>query len=291
MKGRMRLSSSRKFAILTILPCIVILLLITIFPLIYSLNISFRSYYLPRPGGIPFVGFSNYGGVLQDGRFWSSLKQTGFLMSGAVGIEFLLGLGIALLFFGEVKSKNFVMPLILLPMMVAPVIVGYMWRLLYQVQTGPFNYILGFLGLGPYEWTSNVSTALPSIIIADIWQWTPFVALVSLAGLSALPQELFEAAEIDGASSWQRLIYVTLPMLRRVIAIVLVMRVLDTFRMFDKIFVMTHGGPATVTETASFYAYFAGFKYFRIGYASAMSFLLLMVTVLICTLVAKTLHK
>ncbi|GAI44452.1 unnamed protein product, partial [marine sediment metagenome] len=118
--------------------------------------------------------------------------------------------------------------------MVAPVIVGYMWRLLYQVQTGPFNYILGFLGLGPYEWTSNVSTALPSIIIADIWQWTPFVALVTLAGLSALPQELFEAAEIDGASSWQRLIYVTLPMLRRVIAIVLVMRVLDTFRMFDK---------------------------------------------------------
>lgn len=291
MQQRIYLSKRRQFAILSILPCVVILFLITIFPLIYSLNISFRSYYLPRPGEIPFVGLKNYSKVLLDSRFWSSLKQTSILMGGAVGIEFFFGLGIALLFFGEVKGKRIFMPIILLPMMMTSVIVGYVWILLYNVQAGPLNYILGFLGLDLCKWISSPSTALFSIIIADIWQWTPFVALVLLAGLTALPQDIFEAVEIDGASSWQRLIYVTLPMLKEVIAIILIMRVLDTFRMFDKIFVMTRGGPASVTETVSFYAYCVGFKYFRIGNSSAMSFLLLIITVVICALLAKILAK
>ena len=129
------------------------------------------------------------------------------------------------------------------------------------------------------------------MIIADIWQWTPFVTLVMLAGIVSLPQELFEVAEIDGATQWQRVRYIILPMLRRVIAIVLLIRVLDAFREFDKIFVLTQGGPGTVTETATYYAYLTGFKYFRIGYASAMSILLLIVTIVICVAIAKAFHQ
>ena len=218
------------------------------------------------------------------------MKQTGLLMASAISIEFVLGLAIALFLYKEFKGSKLITPIILMPMMIAPVIVGYMWRLLYQVEAGPFNYLLGFLGLGPYAWTSDVVTAVPSIVIADIWQWTPFVVLVLLAGLTSLPQNVLEAAEVDGATGWYRLIYIILPMLRRVVAIVLLLRILDVFRMFDKIYVMTHGGPGNATETVGFYAYLSGFKYLQIGYAAAMSFLLLFVTVFMSMTIAKTIH-
>ena len=239
-----------------------------------------------------FLGGGNYLKVLQDARFWNSLKQTGILMVGTISIEFILGLAIAMLFFGEARARKFLVPTILLPMMIAPVIVGYMWRLLYQVQSGPINYLLlRIFAIGPFAWTSGVSTALPSIVIADVWQWTPFVMLILLAGITSVPQELFEAAEVDGASGWQRFIHVILPMIRRIIAIVVLFRILDTFRMFDKIYIMTVGGPGSATETVSFYAYLSGFKYFRIGYAAAMSFILLAITVMISTVVANVLHR
>lgn len=281
---------NRQFALFTVLPAVVILLLITVFPTIYSLWVSLQSYYLPRPYASEFVGLGNYIGVLTDTRFWSSMKQTGLLMASAISIEFVLGLAIALFLYKEFKGSKLIMPIILMPMMIAPVIVGYMWRLLYQVEAGPFNYLLGFLGLGPYAWTSDVVTAVPSIVIADIWQWTPFVVLVLLAGLTSLPQNVLEAAEVDGATGWYRLIYIILPMLRRVVAIVLLLRILDVFRMFDKIYVMTHGGPGNATETVGFYAYLSGFKYLQIGYAAAMSFLLLFVTVFMSMTIAKTIH-
>ncbi len=283
-------TSSRQFAFFTVVPAVVILFLITVFPTIYSLWVSLQSYYLPRPYASEFVGVGNYLGVLTDIRFWSSMKQTGLLLTSAISIEFVLGLAIALFLFSEFKGSKIITPIILMPMMIAPVIVGYMWRLLYQVEAGPINYLIGFLGLGPYAWTSNVATAVPSIVIADVWQWTPFVVLVLLAGLTSLPQNVLEAAQVDGASGWQRLIYIILPMLRRVVAIVLLLRILDVFRMFDKIYVMTHGGPGSATETVGFYAYLSGFKYLHIGYAAAMSFLLLFVTVFISITIAKTIH-
>ncbi len=284
-----------RFALICIAPTILVLLALTIFPLIYAVYISFQDFYLPRPHATKFVGVQNYAGILTDSRFWTSLKQSLMFMFGSISVEFFLGLALALFFFEEFRGKSAkaaYLPLILVPMMIAPVVVGYMWRLLYQVQFGPINYLLfEFLGLGPFEWTANPSTALLSVIIADIWQWTPFVTLVMLAGIVSLPQELFEVAEIDGASLYQRTRYIILPLLRRVTAIVLLIRVLDAFREFDKIFVLTQGGPGTATETAVFYAYLSGFKYFKIGYASAMSILLLIVTVIICVAIAKVFHK
>jgi multiple sugar transport system permease protein len=284
-----------QFPFAMIAPTIVLLFLLTIFPMIYSIYISFRDFYLPRPQIARFVGLRNYADVLTDARFWTALKQTAYFMLGSISVEFVLGFLLALFFFQEFRGKSLkavYLPLILLPMMIAPVVVGYMWRLLYQVQFGPVNYLLAeYFGLGPYEWTSSPDTALLSVMIADIWQWTPFVTLVLLAGLVSLPQELFEVADIDGASGWQKIRYVILPLLRRVIAIVLLIRVLDAFRELDKIFVLTQGGPGTATETASFYAYLTGFKYFKVGYASAMSILLLFVTVLLCTAIAKVFHR
>jgi multiple sugar transport system permease protein len=283
-------TSNRQFAVLTVLPAVVVLLLITVFPTIYSITVSLKSYYLPRPYASESVGVDNYIEVLMDGRFWTSMRQTVILMASAISMELILGFGIALFLYNEFKGSKIITPIILMPMMIAPVIVGYMWRLLFQVETGPINYLLGFLSLGPYAWTSNVATAVPSIVIADIWQWTPFVVLVLLAGLTSLSPDILEAAQVDGASGWQKLIYVIIPMLRRVVAIVLLLRILDTFRMFDKIYVMTHGGPGSATETVGFYAYLSGFKYLRIGYAAAMSFLLLFITVIMSMTIAKTIH-
>ena len=283
------------FALVAIAPTIVILFALTIFPTVYSLYISLFDYYLPRPHAATFVGLDNYGAVLADLRFWTSLKQTAYFMIGSIGVQFALGLALALFFFGELRGrslKSLYLPLILLPMMIAPVVIGYIWRLLYQVQFGPINYLLGAaFGLGPFEWTSSPDLALWSVIIADIWEWTPFVTLVLLAGLVSLPQELFEVADLDGASGWQKSRFIVFPMLRRVIAVILLIRILDAFREFDKIFVLTQGGPGTATETASFYAYLTGFKYFKIGYASAMSILLMIVTVVLCTAIAKVLHR
>ncbi|MFQ6018133.1 MAG: carbohydrate ABC transporter permease [Kiloniellaceae bacterium] len=283
------------FALVCIAPSILVLFALTIFPLVYAAYISFHDFYMPRPHAMQFVGLQNYGDIFVDSRFWISLKQSAFFMVGSISVEFILGASLALFFFEEFRgrsAKAAYLPMILVPMMIAPVVVGYMWRLLYQVQFGPINYLLlEFLNIGPFEWTSNPQTALLSVIIADIWQWTPFVTLVMLAGIVSLPQELFEVAEIDGASVFQRARYIILPMLRRVIAIILLIRVLDAFREFDKIFVLTQGGPGTATETAVFYAYLSGFKYFKVGYASAMSILLLIVTVIICVAIAKVFHK
>ncbi len=283
-----------QFAVYAVAPTIVVLFALTVFPTVYSIYISLYDYYLPRPQAATFVGLDNFVLVLTDARFWTSMLRTGIFMTASIVAEFLLGLALALFFFRELRGhslKAVYLPLVLIPMMVAPVVIGYMWRLLYQVEFGPVNYLLReFLGIGPYEWTASPDLALLSVIITDIWEWTPYVTLVLLAGLVSLPQELLESAAIDGATGWRRVRYIILPLIRRVIAIVLLIRVLDAFRELDKIFVMTQGGPGTATETVSFYAYLAGFKYFRIGYASAMSILLLVVTVLICTLIAKLLH-
>ena len=283
-----------RFALCLIAPTIIILFVLTIFPMVYAVYISVFDYYLPRPHLRTFVGLDNFAEVLTEPRFWQSMKQTAYFMVGSIGVQFVLGLGLALFFFEEFRGKSakaFYLPLILLPMMAAPVIVGYMWRLLYSVEFGPINYLLRSLFGVSSEWTANAGTALLSIIIADIWQWTPFVTLVLLAGLVSLPQELFEVADLDGAKTWQKLRYIVFPLMRRIIAIVLLIRILDSFRELDKIFIMTQGGPGTVTETVSYYAYITGFKYFRVGYASAMSLLLLAVTVAICVAIAKVLHK
>jgi multiple sugar transport system permease protein len=284
-----------RYPLATISPTIVILFLLTIFPTVYALYVSFLNFDLPRPQQATFVGLNNFAEVLTDNRFWVALLQTTILMVTAVGTEFVLGLALALFFFDDFRgksAKSLYLPLILIPMMIAPVLVGYIWRLLFQVQFGPLNYILkSLLGLGPYEWTSSTSLALASIVLVDIWQWTPFVTLVLLAGLASLSLELIEAAQVDGATAWQRLVHVILPLTRNVIAIVLLIRFLDAFREFDKIFVLTQGGPGTATEVVSYYAYLSGFKFFRIGYAAAMSLLLLMVTVFISTVIAKLLHK
>lgn len=262
-------------AVLLVLPTIIILVAIVIFPLIYSLNVSFRNYdirlHLER---YPFIGLGNYARMFKDSRFFNSLVNAVLMIMGELSLQFSIGLGLALLFAQEFKGKKIILPLIILPMMVTPVVVGYMGRLLFETRSGPVNYMLNTIGIESLRWHASSQTALLTVILVDTWQWTPFVMMILLAGLLALPQEPFEGAKVDGASGWQIFKYLTLPLLKPVIALVIIIRTLDILRVFDVIYVLTMGGPGTSTENVNLYAYLSGFRYFNIGYASSMAWFL-----------------
>lgn len=262
-------------AILFVLPTVIILVIIVIFPLLYSLNVSFRNYDIRlRLEKYPFVGLENYARMFKDSRFLNSLVNTVFMIMGELSLQFFIGLGLALLFIQEFKGKKIILPLIILPMMVTPVVVGYMGRLLFETRSGPINYMLNTVGIGSLLWHASSKTALLTVILIDTWQWTPFVMMILLAGLLALPNEPFESAKVDGASEWQIFKHLTLPLLKPVIILVIIMRTLDILRVFDVLYVLTMGGPGTSTENINLYSYLCGFRYFNIGYASSMAWFL-----------------
>lgn len=172
-----------------------------------------------------------------------------------------------------------------------PVVVGIIWRLMYNPDLGMLNYFLTLFGFSPVNWTGMPGTALPSVMMADIWEWTPFMALIMLAGLHALPRGPFEAASVDGASWWQTLRYVTLPLLSPAMLVALLIRLMDSFKTFDLIFVLTQGGPGMSTEILNYYTYRYGFKFFHMGYASALSWLLVVVVTIISLILIRTIRS
>jgi len=270
-----------------LLPAVIILFIVVIYPLIYSLYLSFHSYPLTRLGEKTFVGIKNYKALFSDVIFWQSIKHTLMFVSATVCLELLLGLGIALAVNREFRHMRFVTFLFLIPMMIIPVVVGVLWKFMYKIRIGLFNYVLSVIGIPQQAWVTNPSLALLSIIIADIWQWTPFMFIILLAGLTNVPQQVYETAKIDGASSWQIFKYLTLPLLKPVILVAILLRTIDAFKMFDKLFILTRGGPGTASETLTFYTYRYGFLSLRMGYASASSYILVFVNMGICLLIAR----
>lgn len=263
-----------------LLPCFAVVLSLIVFPLIYSLSLSlFRWNLATAYLGRTWVGLGNYLSILtEDGRFWKTLTNT-FLMVGlAVGAEFILGLGLALILTQRIPGRKIFSVVLLIPMMIVPVVVGMVWRLLYHAGYGPLNYFLSFFGIKEgIDWLGNPSLSLYSIIITDIWQWTPLMFLITLGGMMALPKYPYEAAQLDGASSVQIFAYVTLPLLRNIITVALLLRTIDAFKLFDKIWVLTQGGPGLTTENIPMYIYYKAFRYFDMGYASALSYILLFI--------------
>jgi len=241
--------------------------------------------------GVPFIGFKNYIDLFSNPDFLNSIKITFTFVIIAVSIEFILGMLLALLLNQEVRGKGLFRAMILLPMMCTNVVIGLMWRLLLNYQYGLVNYYLGRLDILPVEWLSSPKVAMASVIIVDVWNTTSFVALLLLAGLQSLPDEPFEAARIDGASGLQSFYYLTLPLLRPVILVALLWRFIDTFRIFDVIYLLTSGGPARVTETVSIYVYRYGFQSFNLGLAAAASFIMLLIMLIIAGLIARAIQK
>ncbi len=265
------------FPYLFLAPSVVLLLVLTVYPLFYVARISF---YRSTPTGEVFVGADNFLRLLRDPFFFQSLWQTLLFIVGALSLEFLLGLALALLLDSHIRARGLWRSLLLLPMILPPVVVGVIWRLIYNPNFGVLNGLLQALRLDTSRltWLADPAVALAAVILVDVWEWTPFVFLILLAGLQAIPEEPYEAARIDGSSAWQTFRHVTLPLLAPAILVALLLRTMDLLRLFDQVFILTQGGPGFATETISLYIYKTAFRFFDFGYAAAMSLALLVAT-------------
>ena len=258
-----------------VLPAVAVLLTLSIYPLIYSIKVS-----LTNSSGA--FGFDNFVRLAGDRVFGVAAIQTAILTTAALAIEFVLGLSLAVLIDSLTRAKSFFRAGLLIPMLLPPVVAAVAWRLIFNPQFGALNGTLRELGIDTSHllWTGSSRTALASVVAVDVWEWTPFLFLLLSAGLQAIPREPLEAARIDGASAWQTFRDITLPLLRPVIVLALLLRAMDLVRIFDQIFILTQGGPGTATETVSLYIYRTAFRFSNFGYAAAMSFVLLAATVI-----------
>src|ERR1041384_5873411 len=274
--------------VLFIAPAVAVLVSLSIYPLIYSITISLRQ----ETSHAVKWSVGNFVRLASDNFFLSAMAHTFVYAAAALTCEFFLGLGLALLLNAQLRGRGLFRASLLVPMMLPPVVVGVVWRLMLNPNFGAVNGVLKQLGINTENltWTASPRLAMLSVIIVDVWQWTPFVFLVLLAGLQAIPLEPYEAALIDGSSRWQTFRHVTLPLLKPSILIVLLLRTMDLLRVFDQIFILTEGGPGFATETISLYIYRAAFRFFDFGYAAAMSFVLLALTNVISAVYIKFLQ-
>lgn len=270
---------------LLVLPALILIIALSVYPLIYSLWLAFHQWDLQTPGH-PLIWLDNFRMALQDDRMWSALRNTGLIVVVGVGFEFLLGLGLALLLVDSPILKRFVLPIFILPVMMVPIVVGLAWRMMWDNQFGAVNAAIRFFFGNDVNiiWLGQTDTAIIAMIVTQVWQWTPFMFIILLAALSSVNPELLEAAVLDGANWWHSLIDITLPSIRHIIAVALLFRGLDAFKIFDLVYMFTRGGPGTSTETVSWYIYQLGFQFFRMGYASAISYLILIMLSIVATL-------
>jgi multiple sugar transport system permease protein len=261
-----------------LIPTVGLLFILNIFPFVYSVIVSFTSYNtFGKSTG--FAGFDNYLHIFQDIKFWTSLGITVLYTVLVVSIEMVIGLTMALLLWKEAKFQGILRWVLIIPMMLSPLLVGIIWRLMLNTDMGIINYMLEGLGFSRINWTGEPLLAFLSVVLVDVWQWTPMCFLIILAGLQSLPQDPYEAARIDGASRTQIFRDITLPLLKPVLLVALLIRSMDAFRIFDQIFVITQGGPGQATETISLLMYKTAYKFSQFGIASAGLFIVMVLTV------------
>ena len=275
-------------------PSVLLLVVLLLGPFVYMVGVSFTdlSFALPDRDG-NFLGFDNYRRLMrEDPVFWDSFATTLVFVFGVVAVEFVLGFALALLLFHHLQRRRFVLTLLLIPMMLAPVAVGLMWKLMLQGEFGMLTHYLRLLGLiGPQTaLLGDHSLVLWTVMAVDVWEWTPFVTLVFLAGLLSLPREPFEAAIMDGAGPWRVFRDITVPLLRPIIALVLLLRGIDAFKEFDKVFILTGGGPGTATELLSIYTWRVNFRNWDLGYGATCAFMVYLVVLILCAVFYKAIY-
>lgn len=280
--------SDRFFKYQLIAPAIFILLLIGVFPLIYTLMVSFQGITMTDMD-TSYQGFKNYQQIFHDTRLWQALWHTIIFTVIALPIELILGLAMAQLFLEKFPGRAVFIALLVLPTMIAPIVAGATWSLLFDHRFGPINQIIGWLA-GKEQvllWTINPDLVYPAILAAEVWQWTPFMFLLLLAALSNVDKSQLEAASIDGAGYWQTFRKIVLPAIWPVMAIALLIRGLDLFRLFDIVWALTKGGPGTRTETISIFTYVQGFQQFESSYTAAVSLLIIFLLTVVITWLLK----
>lgn len=273
-----------------LLPGLVFLFAIDLVPLIYSLWISFYEWWLLRPRNIRFVGLGNYLKLATDPEFGRAVVVTTLFTVGAVAVEFLAGLGLALLFAQPIRFLRPLRVLLLLPLFIVPVVGATMWRVIFHPELGVLNYYLNLAGFGRPAWLGDPTLALVSITLVDAWRTIPFMFLVLYAGLEMQPAELYEAAAVDGASRWQSFRHITVPLLTYIMLVAILIRGMDAFREFDIIFVLTGGGPGTATQTIQMLNYQV-FGLGHMGLANSFGMVTLALVALMCWILMRTILR
>jgi multiple sugar transport system permease protein len=245
-------------------PAFIFLLLVTLYPFVYTIFTSLFEWYLPSPQQV-FVGLKNYGHIFSSGEFLPALWRTVYFTMGCLGLEHLLGLIFALLLANIGKLRGFFTAAFMIPMMLPPVVSALIWKLMYRPSTGVINYVLASMHLPTQVWLHGKNLVIPSIILVDVWQWTPFVMLVLLGGITSISEDLFEAAEIDGASFQQKTLHVILPLLKPFFIVTFLLRFIYVFTTFDIIMSLTGGGPGRGSATIYFMGYLTSFEYLQMG--------------------------
>jgi len=275
---------SRERAVLWLFlsPALIFLLFAYVYPILYSFYMSFFQYNRIIPNSVPvFNGIKNFIDLAKDPKVIDSLIRTVAFVGITVVVEFIFGMLIALLITSTVRGMQFLRGFFLIPLMMTPVVAGTLWRTLFSSLYGPINYFLNLIGIPGQEWLCSATLALPSIMAVEVWQQTPIVIFILAAGIQSLPVDIYKSASVDGASKWQVFTRITLPLLKPVFFVALLLRIMDAFKIFDTVYVMTYGGPGKATELISMFIYKEGLKYFKIGRASALSIMFLILIFLI----------
>ncbi len=285
-RRRTRRDGGFQFALVA--PSIFVLLLIGIFPLVYLLMVSFQNITMTDMD-TSFQGLLNYELLLEDTRMWEALLHTLVFTAVALPIELVLGLAMAQLFIDRLPGRQVFIALLVLPVMVSPIVAGATWSLMFNTRFGPINQILGWIVGEEVNilWTVNPLLVYPAILTAEIWQWTPFMFLLLLAALSGVDRSQLEAAAIDGAGYWRTFFKIVLPAIWPVMAVAILIRGLDLFRLFDIVWALTKGGPGTMTETISIFTYVKGFQQFETSYTAAVALLIIVLLTIVVVLALK----
>ena len=269
------------------LPAVLFVVVLMVFPVAYTFFLSFTDWTLTSGRPLSVVGLNSYLQVLKEPRFLEALGRTFYFTFGSVIVEMLLGTALALILNRSFKGKGVVKTLLLLPLVATPVAIGIVWNLFYDPIIGILNYVLSVLKLPQSGWVSDAKTVMPSLIIVDIWQWTPMITIIVLAGLAGLSSEPYESAMVDGANSRQVLFRITLPMLMPTILTAVILRAIDALKTYDIIYSMTGGGPGYASENLNVLAFKYSFEYFRMGQSAVMLVFLFIIVLLFSLLVMR----
>jgi multiple sugar transport system permease protein len=274
-----------------LIPAFIIMVLVFFYPVGYTFYLSVHDWTFFTLTDPPFIGLRHILNVFQDKSFYMSMFRTAIYVGVGVFLQLFFGFTLALAVNRMKRGHGIATTLLVLPMMVTPVVVGLMWKFIFDYNFGIFNYMLTLLGFDKLALLSSNSLALPSIIMVDTWQWTSFMFITLLAGLKSLPNEPFEAVKIDGATAWQTLHHVTLPLMKRIIIVSLVLRTAGSIKVFDQIFVLTGGGPGSATETTSILLHRKAFVDFDFGYGAALAIVLTAIVGIICWFAIRALYS
>ena len=271
-------------------PGLFVLIGILIFPIVFTVRLSLSGWNSYNPE-LNFIGLDNYVRLFtEDPRFWEAFFRLTFLSVTTVILQYIIGFALALMVWRDIKFKRFFRVMFLIPMMTTPVIMTVIWRTFFHESLGPVNDLLSVFGVAP-KWLTDPALAKVTVIIVEVWQWTPFMFLLLLAGLLSLPKEPFLAAAIDGAGPIRKFVYVTFPLMAPISIGAIIIRLIEASKIMDTVFVLTSGGPGTSTETSPFYIFIRGLREFQMGYAATLSFTYLIIMIISLTIIAKVLTK